>query len=164
MKRSRSTIVSRLLLVTLAWLPLAALGQNALSAYTQQQTQFLPVDDAYRLDMVADGDQQVLLQWVIAPEYYLYRHAFKARARSMQGPIDTQLAIAPGLAKEETKSLTISLVENLLIEIEQYIYDLTTDDLVSNSDSDEENMAPLQIWNDLPGSPVYKLKQLLKET
>ena len=72
--------------------------------------------------------------------------------------------IAPGLAKEETKSLTISLVENLLIEIEQYIYDLTTDDLVSNSDSDEENMAPLQIWNDLPGSPVYKLKQLLKET
>jgi len=49
MKRSRSTIVSRLLLVTLAWLPLAALGQNALSAYTQQQTQFLPVDDAYRL-------------------------------------------------------------------------------------------------------------------
>ena len=101
MKRSRSTIVNRLLLVTLAWLPLAALGQNALSAYTQQQTQFLPVDDAYRLDMVADGDQQVLLQWVIAPEYYLYRHAFKTRARSMQGPIDTQLAIAPGLAKTD---------------------------------------------------------------
>ena len=101
MKRSRSTIVNRLLLVTLAWLPLAALGQNALSAYTQQQTQFLPVDDAYRLDMVADGDQQVLLQWVIAPEYYLYRHAFKVRARSMQGPIDTQLAIAPGLAKTD---------------------------------------------------------------
>ena len=101
MKRSRSTIVSRLLLVTLAWLPLAALGQNALSAYTQQQTQFLPVDDAYRLDMVADGDQQVLLQWVIAPEYYLYRHAFKARARSVQGPIATQLAIAPGLPKTD---------------------------------------------------------------
>jgi thiol:disulfide interchange protein DsbD len=101
MKRLGRTIVSRLLLVTLAWLPLAALGQNALSAYTQQQTQFLPVDDAYRLDMVADGDQQVLLQWVIAPEYYLYRHAFKARARSIQGPIDTQLAIAPGLAKTD---------------------------------------------------------------
>ena len=101
MKRLGPTIVSRLLLVTLAWLPLAALGQNALSAYTQQQTQFLPVDDAYRLDMVADGDQQVLLQWVIAPEYYLYRHAFKARARSIQGPITTQLAIAPGLAKTD---------------------------------------------------------------
>lgn len=101
MKRSRSKIVSRLLLVTLAWLPWAALGQNALSAYTQQQTQFLPVDEAYRLDMVADGDQQVLLQWVIAPEHYLYRHAFKAHARSMQGPIYTQLAIAPGLAKTD---------------------------------------------------------------
>ena len=101
MKRLGPTIVSRLLLVTLAWLPLAALGQNALSAYTQQQTQFLPVDDAYRLDMVADGDQQVLLQWVIAPEYYLYRHGFKVRARSIQGPIDTQLAIAPGLAKTD---------------------------------------------------------------
>jgi thiol:disulfide interchange protein len=101
MKRLGPTIVSRLLLLTLAWLPLAALGQNALSTYTQQQTQFLPVDDAYRLDMVADGDQQVLLQWVIAPEYYLYRHAFKARARWIQGPIDTQLAIAPGLAKTD---------------------------------------------------------------
>jgi len=101
MKRLGPTIVSRLLVVTLAWLPLAALGQNALSAYTQQQIQFLPVDDAYRLDMVADGDQQVLLQWVIAPEYYLYRHAFKARARWIQGPIDTQLAIAPGLAKTD---------------------------------------------------------------
>ena len=101
MKRLGPTIVSRLLLVTLAWLPLAALGQNALSAYTQQQTQFLPVDDAYRLDMVADGDQQVLLQWVIAPEYYLYRHGFKVRARSIQGPIDTKLAIAPGLAKTD---------------------------------------------------------------
>ena len=25
-------------------------------------------------------------------------------------------------------------------------------------------MAPLHIWNDLPGSPAFKFKQLLKDT
>ena len=37
-------------------LPLSALAQNALYEYTQQQTQFLPVDEAYQLTLVADGD------------------------------------------------------------------------------------------------------------
>ncbi len=69
----------KLCLLLSLWFPLSALAQNALSAYTQQQTQFLPVDEAYQLTLVADGGQRLMLQWVIAPEYYLYRHAFKRK-------------------------------------------------------------------------------------
>ena len=83
------------------WLPLSALAQNALSAYTQQQTQFLPVDEAYQLTLVADGDQRLMLQWVIAPEYYLYRHAFKAQASDSEGPITANLFVPDGLAKTD---------------------------------------------------------------
>ena len=83
------------------WLPLSALAQNALSAYTQQQTQFLPVDEAYQLTLVADGDQRLMLQWVIAPEYYLYRHAFKAQASDSEGSIAANLAVPDGLAKTD---------------------------------------------------------------
>ena len=91
----------KLCLLLSLWLPLSALAQNALSAYTQQQTQFLPVDEAYQLTLVADGDQRLMLQWVIAPEYYLYRHAFKAQASDSEGSIAANLAVPDGLAKTD---------------------------------------------------------------
>ena len=91
----------QLCLATLLSLPLSGLAQNALSSYTQQQTQFLPVDEAYQLTLTADSDQQLLLQWAIAPEYYLYRHAFKAKASDLNGSISTDLAIPDGLAKTD---------------------------------------------------------------
>ena len=91
----------KLCLLLSLWLPLGALAQNALSAYTQQQTQFLPVDEAYQLTLVADGDQGLMLQWVIAPEYYLYRHAFKVQASDSESAIAANLVIPDGLAKTD---------------------------------------------------------------
>ena len=91
----------KLCLLLSLWLPLTALAQNALSAYTQQQTQFLPVDEAYQLTLVADGDQRLMLQWVIAPEYYLYHHAFKAQASDSEGSITANLVVPDGLAKTD---------------------------------------------------------------
>ena len=91
----------QLCLLLSLWLPLSAPAQNALSAYTQQQTQFLPVDEAYQLTLVADGDQRLMLQWVIAPEYYLYRHAFKAQASDSEGSIAANLVVPDGLAKTD---------------------------------------------------------------
>ncbi len=91
----------KLCLLLSLWLPVSALAQSALSAYTQQQTQFLPVDEAYQLTLVADGDQRLTLQWVIAPEYYLYRHAFKAQASDSEGGIAANLIVPDGLAKTD---------------------------------------------------------------
>ena len=91
----------KLCLLLSLWLPLGALAQNALSAYTQQQTQFLPVDEAYQLTLVPDGEQRLMLQWVIAPEYYLYRHAFKVQASDSESAIAANLVIPEGLAKTD---------------------------------------------------------------
>ena len=91
----------KLCLLLSLWLPLSALAQNALSAYTQQQTQFLPVDEAYQLTLVADGDQRLMLQWVIAPEYYLYRHAFEAQVSDSEGSITANLVVPDGLSKTD---------------------------------------------------------------
>ena len=42
-----------------------------------------------------------MLQWVIAPEYYLYRHAFKAKASDSEGSIAANLVVPDGLAKTD---------------------------------------------------------------
>jgi thiol:disulfide interchange protein DsbD len=91
----------QLCLLLSLWIPLSALAQNALSAYTQQQTQFLPVDEAYRLTLIADGDQRLILQWAIAPEYYLYRHAFEVKVSDSEGSIGANLVVPEGLAKTD---------------------------------------------------------------
>ncbi len=93
--------ILQLCLLASLWLPLSGLAQNALSSYTQQQTQFLPVDEAYQLTLVADDEQRLLLQWLIAPEYYLYRHAFKTQASDTDGSISTDLMIPDGIAKTD---------------------------------------------------------------
>ena len=87
-----------LMLTTLSF---SVQAQSPLSAYTQQQTEFLPVDEAYELSVIGDGEQQALLQWLIAPDYYLYRHAFDAKARTADGEVELTLAIPDGLAKTD---------------------------------------------------------------
>ena len=91
----------QLFLILLPSLPLSALAQNALTPYTQQQNQFLPVDEAYQLTLVADGDQRLILQWITAAEYYLYRHALRVQASDSEGSIAADLVIPNGLAKTD---------------------------------------------------------------
>ncbi len=43
---------------------------------------FLPVDEAFRLDAVADGPDRVRIIWEIAPDYYLYRERLKVATDS----------------------------------------------------------------------------------
>ncbi len=60
---------------------------------------FLPVDQAFRLDAVADGPDRVRIIWEIAPDYYLYRERLKVATDSNQ----VQLG-AWTLPKGETKT------------------------------------------------------------
>ena len=50
-----------------------AAGQGLLGP-TSNEDQFLPVDQAFVFSALADGGDRVLLDWQIAPGYYLYRH------------------------------------------------------------------------------------------
>jgi len=94
-------LLASLFIFALTTLTLSVQAQSPFSAYTQQQTEFLPVDEAYQLSVIGDGKQQALLQWLIAPNYYLYRHAFAAKARTANGNVDLTLAIPDGLAKTD---------------------------------------------------------------
>ncbi|MEX0733141.1 MAG: protein-disulfide reductase DsbD [Steroidobacteraceae bacterium] len=55
-----------------------ASAQGLLGPSTNQD-QFLPVDEAFVFTASADGGEQVLLDWQVAPGYYLYRHRVSAR-------------------------------------------------------------------------------------
>jgi thioredoxin:protein disulfide reductase len=44
------------------------------------EDQFLPVDQAFVFTAVADGADRVLLDWQVAPGYYLYRHRTSAKS------------------------------------------------------------------------------------
>ena len=94
-------LLASLFVLVLATLSFSSQAQSPLSAYTQQQTEFLPVDEAYELSVIGDGEQQALLQWLIAPDYYLYRHAFDVKARTTTGDVELTLVVPDGLAKTD---------------------------------------------------------------
>src|SRR5262245_26812702 len=61
----------------LALLGLAVSGLAAsqgLLGPVSNEDQFLPVDQAFMFTAIADGGDRALLDWQIAPGYYLYRH------------------------------------------------------------------------------------------
>ncbi len=53
-----------------------AIERTSFAVSPLSKPQFLPVDDAFRLELV-NGEQGVELVWIIAPDYYLYKHKFK---------------------------------------------------------------------------------------
>ena len=66
----------------LALLLLAVAGAAAaqgLLGPASNQDQFLDVDKAFVFSAIADGGDRVLLDWQIAPGYYLYRHRISAK-------------------------------------------------------------------------------------
>ena len=52
----------------------AIAGGQGLLGPVANEDQFLPVDQAFAFSAAADGGDRVLLDWQIAPGYYLYRH------------------------------------------------------------------------------------------
>ncbi len=73
------------------------------TALDQPSQAFLAVEEAFQLDIQA-SEAQLDLIWVIAPNYYLYRHAFELRyldeahpAASAAGLITDQLLLNTGL-------------------------------------------------------------------
>jgi len=52
---------------------------QGLLGQSSNQDQFLDVDKAFVFAAIADGGDRVLLDWQIAPGYYLYRHRISAK-------------------------------------------------------------------------------------
>jgi thiol:disulfide interchange protein DsbD len=69
----------RSLLCLLALALSGAAAAQGLLGPASNEDQFLPVDQAFVFSAVADGGDRVLLDWQIAPGYYLYRHRTSAK-------------------------------------------------------------------------------------
>ena len=64
--------------------PFVSAGNSSNLLQTDQQ--FLPVEQAYQLSVRLDGGK-ALLDWNIAPGYYLYKDNFAVQARGMDGVV-----------------------------------------------------------------------------
>ena len=76
-------------------------AQNSLAAALQQQSEFLPVREAYRLDGAVTGDGQLRLYWQIAEGYYLYQHMFKVMHAEASTPTNLSIDFPPALDKTD---------------------------------------------------------------
>jgi len=84
-------------------------AQNSLATALQQQSGFLPVREAYRLDGAVTADGQVRLYWQIAEGYYLYQHMFKVRHADASTPTNLSIDFPPALDKTDEFSGDVSV-------------------------------------------------------
>ena len=76
-------------------------AQKSLAAALQQQSEFLPVREAYRLDGALTADGQLRLHWQIAEGYYLYQHMFTVRQADASNPTNLSIGFPPALDKTD---------------------------------------------------------------
>jgi thioredoxin:protein disulfide reductase len=111
----RGLLAAALLLVA-GPLP-AADGVFGLQRLLDQQPEFLPVDQAFRLSHQVGSDGALLVRWEMPDGYYLYRHAFGFQVRAPGGgaaPVTLgEAEIPPGLEK----------VDDYFGEVEVYYHD-----------------------------------------
>ena len=101
-RRALTTLVGLIMLAMSLTVPSpTALAQNSLADALRQQSEFLPVREAYQLDGAVTREGQLRLYWRIAEGYYLYQHAFKVVSTGT-GLTDTlPLDLPPAIAKTD---------------------------------------------------------------
>ncbi|HYB31864.1 MAG TPA: protein-disulfide reductase DsbD [Steroidobacteraceae bacterium] len=81
--------------------PAKAGGIDAiLGAHKGAADDFLPADEAFRFDALADGTDRIRLNWEIAEGYYLYRARIKVTTSSASAQLGT-LQFPPGEVKND---------------------------------------------------------------
>jgi thiol:disulfide interchange protein DsbD len=63
--------------------------------------QFLPVEEAYQLEVEVRDDRSLRVYWQIADTYYLYQHRFNFRLTDARGDIPLAVELPPGLQRED---------------------------------------------------------------
>ena len=76
-------------------------AQNSLAEALQQQSEFLPVREAYQLDGALTADGTLRLYWQITDGYYLYQHAFKVRDYDRPGTPGMAIEFPPAIDKTD---------------------------------------------------------------
>jgi thiol:disulfide interchange protein len=63
--------------------------------------QFLPVEQAYQVDVALNPDHSLQVFWTIAPGYYLYQHRFNFKLRDDRGEVPLVAEYPEGLHHED---------------------------------------------------------------
>jgi thiol:disulfide interchange protein len=63
--------------------------------------EFLPVEEAYRLDIQVQESGELQLIWQIAEEYYLYQHRFDFKLTENAQPVELDVQLSEGLEKTD---------------------------------------------------------------
>ncbi|MEE4145494.1 MAG: protein-disulfide reductase DsbD [Halieaceae bacterium] len=102
----RALLAGFLLLVSL--LPASVLvqaqpGGLAGSPFGQagSSPQFLPVEEAYRIELEVLPDKSLRVVWLIADSYYLYQHRFSFKLSDASGDIPVAVELPPALQRED---------------------------------------------------------------
>lgn len=97
---STSNLLNRIIFIVLLALskPLFAQNSDPLGVLGSQKEEFLPVEEAYIPDVIVQEDQ-LIVNWIIAPGYYLYQDKFKFQAVTPDGAQKLQAQYEPGLRK-----------------------------------------------------------------
>lgn len=89
-------ITLSLLLICAYGVPVFATG--GLDGLTSSGNDFLPVQEAYQADILITDDE-MLVNWTIAPGYYLYRDKFRTSATTPSGSKTLEGTYQPGKVK-----------------------------------------------------------------
>ena len=90
---------------TLGSSPAGLLGDTA-------SPQFLPVEQAYQLEVAVEDERNVRLYWQIADSYYLYQHAFKFKLEIDGSPANASPDFPPALDRTDEYFGDVSVYYN----------------------------------------------------
>ena len=74
--------------------------------------EFLPVEEAYQLEIAIEDTQNVRLYWQIADSYYLYKHAFKFKLEIDGSPASVSADFPPALERNDEYFGDVSVYYN----------------------------------------------------
>ncbi len=99
----RALFLSLLLLFAPATLAQGFSSSPGTAFGATEATEFLPVEEAYRLDVEFAGEQALRAYWQITEAYYLYRHSFKFQLLPADGTTSTSPAaqLPPALQRND---------------------------------------------------------------
>ncbi len=94
-------LLATLLLTIAAPVTLQAQTGGLGGALSQQTGDFLPVEQAYQLEVERTGPQQLRLYWQITDGYYLYQHRFKVKLEDAGGTVGTDIQFPEALLRND---------------------------------------------------------------
>lgn len=96
-------VLTSLLLLAASWCSAQTFNNQGQDLFGSASVtaEFLPVEEAYQLEVEALDEQTLRLYWQIADSYYLYQHRFSFTLEDSQGPVELAVELPPALARND---------------------------------------------------------------